>query len=74
MLNFQAEPDPVLVFRQSSQEGKGLIEMVVLISMSSMMISLRITHTTAAHLEPLVSLEGWCCSHQKTKLEHPAAC
>lgn len=33
MLNYQAEPDPELEFRQSSQEGKGLTEMVVLISM-----------------------------------------
>lgn len=33
MLNYQAEPDRELVFRQSSQEGEGLIEGVVLISM-----------------------------------------
>lgn len=57
MLNYQAEPDPELVFRQSSQEGKGLTELVVLISMCSVMISLWITHTTAAYLELLVSLE-----------------
>lgn len=30
MLNHQAEPDPELVFRQSSQEGKELIEMVLI--------------------------------------------
>lgn len=33
MLNYQAEPDPELVFRKSSQEGEGLIEAVTLISM-----------------------------------------
>lgn len=33
MLNYQAEPDPELVFRKSSKEGEGLIEVVTLISM-----------------------------------------
>lgn len=33
MLNYQAEPDPELVFRQSSQEGEGLIEEMTLISL-----------------------------------------
>lgn len=33
MLNYQAEPDPELVFRQSSQEGEGLIEAMRLISL-----------------------------------------
>lgn len=33
MLNYQAEPDPELVFRQSSQEGEGLIEAMTLISL-----------------------------------------
>lgn len=35
---------------------------------------LTLDHTHQCSLSRAASLEGWCCSYQKTKLEDPAAC